>query len=91
MTRCNPGASLETRPPAKAGVNPAAVPPRTEESHAISKLGTRTEFSYGVHRFGHAQDAQSWCKSKWGADDEKAAANHLTPQLALEAAIENAS
>jgi hypothetical protein len=33
-----------------------------------------------------AQDAQSWCKSKWGADDEKGAANHLTPQLALEAA-----
>jgi len=34
----------------------------------------------------HAQDAQSWCKSKWGADDEKGAANHLTPQSALEAA-----
>ena len=25
-----------------------------------------------------AQDAQSWCKSKWGPDDEKGAANHLT-------------
>jgi kynurenine formamidase len=33
-----------------------------------------------------AQDAQSWCKSKWGPDDEKGAANLLTPQLALEAA-----
>jgi kynurenine formamidase len=33
-----------------------------------------------------AQDAQSWCKSKWGPDDEKGAANHLTDQLALEAA-----
>ena len=33
-----------------------------------------------------AQDAQSWCKSKWGPEDEKGAANHLTPQLALEAA-----
>jgi len=34
----------------------------------------------------HAQDAQSWCKSKWGPDDEKGAANHLNPQLALDAA-----
>jgi kynurenine formamidase len=34
----------------------------------------------------HAQDAESWCKSKWGPTDEKGAANHLTPQLALEAA-----
>jgi kynurenine formamidase len=33
-----------------------------------------------------AQDAQSWCKSKWGPDDEKGAANHLNDQLALEAA-----
>jgi hypothetical protein len=33
-----------------------------------------------------AQDAQSWCKSKWGPDDEKGAANHLSPQLALDAA-----
>src|SRR5262245_50832 len=33
-----------------------------------------------------AQDAQSWCKSKWGADDEKGAANILDPQLALDAA-----
>lgn len=33
-----------------------------------------------------AQDPQSWCKSKWGPNDEKGAANHLTPQLALEAA-----
>jgi kynurenine formamidase len=30
--------------------------------------------------------AQDWCKSKWGPDDEKGAANHLSPQLALEAA-----
>lgn len=34
---------------------------------------------------GHAQDAQSWCKSKWGPNDEKGAANHLNPDLALEA------
>jgi kynurenine formamidase len=34
----------------------------------------------------HAQDAQSWCKSKWGPNDEKGAANHLSPQLALDAA-----
>ena len=33
-----------------------------------------------------AAGAQDWCKSKWGADDEKGAANHLTPELALEAA-----
>ena len=33
-----------------------------------------------------AQDAQSWCKSKWGPNDEKGAANLLTPQLALDAA-----
>src|SRR5262245_62396588 len=33
-----------------------------------------------------AQDASGWCKSKWGADDEKGAANHLSPQLALDAA-----
>jgi kynurenine formamidase len=33
-----------------------------------------------------AQDPQTWCKSKWGPNDEKGAANHLTPQLALEAA-----
>ena len=33
-----------------------------------------------------AVGAQDWCKSKWGADDEKGAANHLTPELALEAA-----
>jgi kynurenine formamidase len=33
-----------------------------------------------------AQDAQSWCKSKWGPDDEKGAANLLNPQLALDAA-----
>src|SRR5689334_6338718 len=33
-----------------------------------------------------AQDAQSWCKSKWGAEDEKGAGNLLTPELALEAA-----
>jgi hypothetical protein len=32
-----------------------------------------------------AQDAQSWCKSKWGADDEKGAANILSAQLALDA------
>src|SRR5215470_3843375 len=34
----------------------------------------------------YAQDAQSWCKSKWGPNDEKGAANLLTPELALEAA-----
>ena len=33
-----------------------------------------------------AQDAQSWCKSKWGPDDEKGAANHLSAQLTLDAA-----
>ena len=33
-----------------------------------------------------AQDAQSWCKSKWGPEDEKGAGNLLTPELALEAA-----
>ena len=33
-----------------------------------------------------AQDPQSWCKSKWGPDDEKGAANNLSPQLAVEAA-----
>lgn len=33
-----------------------------------------------------AQDAQSWCKSKWGPDDEKGAANLLTPEIAAEAA-----
>ncbi|MDX2205156.1 MAG: cyclase family protein [Hyphomicrobiaceae bacterium] len=33
-----------------------------------------------------AQDAPSWCKSKWGANDEKGAANLLTPELAAEAA-----
>ena len=33
-----------------------------------------------------AQDAQSWCKSKWGPDDEKGAANILNAQLALDAA-----
>jgi kynurenine formamidase len=36
-------------------------------------------------QLAQAQDPQSWCKSKWGADDEKGAANHLTPQLVLEA------
>jgi kynurenine formamidase len=33
-----------------------------------------------------AQDAQSWCKSKWGPDDERGAANILNAQLALDAA-----
>lgn len=33
-----------------------------------------------------AQDAQSWCKSKWGPEDEKGAANLLNAQLALDAA-----
>src|SRR5262245_48125867 len=33
-----------------------------------------------------AQEASSWCKSKWGPDDEKGAANHLSPQVALDAA-----
>jgi kynurenine formamidase len=37
-------------------------------------------------QLAQAQDPQSWCKSKWGADDEKGATNHLTPQLVLEAA-----
>jgi kynurenine formamidase len=37
-------------------------------------------------QFAQAQDAQSWCKSKWGAEDEKGAANHITPQLVLDAA-----
>lgn len=32
-----------------------------------------------------AQNAQDWCKSKWGPDDEKGAANLLTPEIALEA------
>ena len=48
--------------------------------------------SFGLSLFvsmagaAQAQDAQSWCKSKWGPDDEKGAANHLTPALAMEAA-----
>src|SRR5262245_57542378 len=33
-----------------------------------------------------AQDAQSWCKSTWGADDEKGPANLRHAQLPLEAA-----
>jgi kynurenine formamidase len=33
-----------------------------------------------------AQEAQSWCKSKWGAQDEIGAANLLAPELALAAA-----
>ena len=33
-----------------------------------------------------AAQAQDWCKSKWGADDEKGAANLLNPALTLEAA-----
>lgn len=64
-----------------------AVPPTNGgiacnfESEALG-LGLTMAFT----AVAHAQDAQSWCKSKWGADDEKGAANHLTQELALEAA-----
>lgn len=33
-----------------------------------------------------AQEGPSWCKSKWGANDEIGAGNLLTPELALSAA-----
>jgi len=32
-----------------------------------------------------AQAQEDWCKSKWGPNDEKGAANLLTPELAVEA------
>ncbi|WP_244470919.1 hypothetical protein [Microvirga massiliensis] len=33
-----------------------------------------------------AQDSQTWCKSKYGPNDEIGAANLLTPEVALNAA-----
>jgi len=55
---------------------------RTHKTVAILGLSLSMAFAGGAA----AQDAQSWCKSKWGADDEKGAANLLNAQLALEAA-----
>ena len=49
---------------------------------AVFSLGLMLALTAGAK----AQDAQSWCKSKWGPNDEKGAANLLNPQLALEAA-----
>ena len=49
-------------------------------------LGLSLSLSILGAQAAQAQDAQSWCKSKWGSDDEKGATNLLSPQLVLEAA-----
>ena len=49
-------------------------------------LGLSLSLSILGAQVAQAQDAQSWCKSKWGSDDEKGATNLLSPQLVLEAA-----
>ena len=49
---------------------------------AVFSLGLMLALTAGAK----AQDAQSWCKSKWGPTDEKGAANLLNPQLAIDAA-----
>ena len=49
-------------------------------------LGLSLSLSILSTQLAQAQDAQSWCKSKWGSDDEKGATNLLNPQLVLEAA-----
>lgn len=52
----------------------------------IKGLGAGLVLSLVAVGSANAQDAQGWCKSKWGPDDEKGAANLLTPELAAEAA-----
>jgi hypothetical protein len=44
-------------------------------------LGLSLSLSILGAQVAQAQDAQSWCKSKWGPDDEKGGTNLLSPQL----------
>src|SRR5262245_53168306 len=80
------GYAQGVQPPRRIGRSGSGLPKRgrnrMHKSVAILGLSFVMAFAGGAA----AQDAQSWCKSKWGADDEKGAANHLNAQLALEAA-----
>jgi kynurenine formamidase len=49
-------------------------------------LGTIVVAAGLVSFESRAEEAPGWCKSKWGPDDERGAANLLTPKLAANAA-----